>query len=133
MVLNEKVKNYCMYVVNFRAAHPIGVVISLKITNVIILMVLEETCGDHQSHQDSLSGNHECLYIIVSINPVDVEMFHCINIIFELLVVLDKKKSSPLVIRIHPPGTINIYTKFHGNPFYTCVSRLHLLWTMNVC
>lgn len=50
MVLNEKVKNYCMYVVNFRAAHPIGVVISLKITNVIILMVLEETCGDHQSH-----------------------------------------------------------------------------------
>lgn len=54
---------------NFMAIGPIFV--SLKSTNVNILVALDEKSSDHQSHRDSSCGNHECLQkMCQSINEI---------------------------------------------------------------
>lgn len=47
----------------------------------------------------------------VPIRSVDVEIFHWISEDFDLLVELEEK----LNVRSDPLGTMNIFTKFHGN------------------
>lgn len=51
----------------------------------------ERKSGDHQSHQDTLSGNHVCKKSI-PINQVDTEIFYWVRENSDLLMMLDEKE-----------------------------------------
>lgn len=62
------------------------------------------------------------VYNFVPIHPLNVELFHSISENSDLLVALVKKSEDNIriIIRIDPPGTINVCTKFHGNQSNIC-------------
>ncbi len=103
---------------------------------------------DHRSHQDTPSGNHECLYKIFQSGPKKwkkrpnfqpLEALHalgtCISapnfMAIQLLVDTTfqsqtnwwryrKSQGNTKVIGIHPMATMHVCTKFHGNPTNSC-------------
>ncbi len=47
--------------------------ISLENKNVSLMVQIQENPGDHQTHEDSSSGDHECLQNLTAIHPILVE------------------------------------------------------------
>lgn len=88
-------------------------------THKCLMLVAEVKSGDHQSHWDKTLGNHE--YTKCSANPACECHCYCEKYFTEqlnLLVVLEER--SGITIRIHPLGTMDICTKFHGNTSNIC-------------
>lgn len=72
--------------------------------------------GDHQSDENTSSGDNKYLQNLVPIHLVDVNIFHRISKDFDLQVVQDKKLDITNVIKMNPQGTRIVCIKFHGNP-----------------
>lgn len=56
--------------------------------HITLIVEQEERLGDHQSHIDTQSDNHECLY---NIHLVDAGIYHQISERFDQLVAPDEK------------------------------------------
>lgn len=72
MALEENSGDHChplgplIFKPKFRAIHPITCLdISLKMTNVNLIVTLDEKLRDHKSQLYPSYGDHKCLYIII--------------------------------------------------------------------
>ena len=76
---------------------------------------VEEKSGDLQRCKIHCLKPSMSAQNLVAIYKVDVKIFHRISANFELLVALEEK-SGGHQSRLHPVGTMDLSTKFHGNP-----------------